>query len=320
MSFAGFGAALGDLFTGMSEANKEREKARRAQLLQDAQLADIAAQQRERDAIATQRAAQAKRDEQLASPEFAAHLTRAITDGNADDMAWIAQRHPEFFSTLSRNPPAPKSLQSADFLYNGKQVKGTYDPTTGKYFYNGVEVYSPGVIPPSSQANDSTNAYRQWEIANKLAEDAQKNMPQPGKAFPAGIGADKRQVISKFLTPDQKALAGALKMTIPADTAGFSTMQNPSYVKALADSTAYANSPSFQQAMQTRQQVANRFLPSNLVAGVPPQTPPAATPAVPLPTTSQTAKPVLPPSVNKERYDDDADYRAYINKKLNIKP
>jgi hypothetical protein len=279
MSFAGFSAALGDLFTGMSEANKEREKARRAQLLQDAQLADIAAQQRERDAIAAQRVAQAKRDEQLASPEFASHLSRAITDGNADDMAWIAQRRPELLSVLTRNPPAPKSLQSEEFLYNGKPVKGTYDPAVGGYFYNGVRVLNPGVIPPSSQANDSTNAYRQWEIANQLAQDAQKNMPQPGKAFPAGIGADKRQVMPKFLTPDQKALAGTLGMTIPADTAGFSTMQNPSYVKALADSAAYANSPGYRQAMQTRQQVANRFLGGNAVAGVPPQVPPAATPA-----------------------------------------
>jgi len=279
MSFAGFGAALGDLFTGMSQADKEREKVRRAQLMQDAQIGDIGSQGRERDAMATQRLAQAKRDEQLASPEFAAHLTRAITDGNVDDIAWITQRRPEFLSTLSRNPPAPKSLQSAEFLYNGKPVKGYYDPAVGGYFYNGVRVPNPGVIPPSSQANDSTNAYRQWEIANKLAEDAQKNIPQPGKAFPAGIGADKRQVVPKFMTPNQRALAGALGMTIPADTAGFISMQNPNYVKALVDSAAYANSSGFQQAMQTRQQVANRFLPSNLVAGVPPQTPPAATPA-----------------------------------------
>lgn len=316
MSFAGFGAALGDLFTGMSQADKEREKVRRAQLMQDAQISDIGSQGRERDAMATQRLAQAKRDEQLASPEFAAHLTRAITDGNADDITWIAQRRPELFSTLSRNPPAPKSLQSAEFLYNGKPVKGTYDPASGEYFYNGVRVPNPGAIPPSSQANDSTNAYRQWEIANKLAEDAQKNMPQPGKAFPAGTGADKRQMVPKLLTPDQRALAGALRMTIPADTAGFIPMQNPNYVKALADSTAYANSPGFQQAMQTRQQVANRFLPSNSVAGVPPQTPPV----VPLPPTSQTGTPALPPSVDRSKYNTDADYRAYINQKLNIKP
>jgi len=320
MSFAGFGAALGDLFTGMSQADKEREKVRRAQLMQDAQISDIGSQGRERDAMATQRLAQAKRDEQLASPEFAAHLTRAITDGNVDDIAWITQRRPEFLSTLSRNPPAPKSLQSKDFTYNGKPVSGVFDPATGKHYYNGVEVHSPGVIPPSSAGADNLAQFRQFEVVKDMLANANRSVPQPGKAFPEGYGSGKRQVNAKLLTPDQTTLANSLNMQIPQASATnpIAFMQNPLYVQALRDSSAYVNSPAYQNVQNAYQNAAMGVIGNN--AGGAPRAPSAATPAVPLPTTSQTAKPVLPPSVNKEKYDTDANYRAYINQKLNIKP
>lgn len=316
MSFAGFGAALGDLFTGMSQADKEREKVRRAQLMQDAQISDIGSQGRERDAMAAQRLAQAKRDEQLASPEFAAHLTRAITDGNADDMAWIAQRRPEFFSTLSRNPPAPKSLQSKDFMYNGKPVSGVFDPATGKHYYNGVEVYSPGVIPPSSAGADNLAGYRQFEVAKDMLANANRSVPQPGKAFPEGYGSGKRQVNAKLLTPDQTTLANSLHMQIPQanENNPIALMQNPSYAQALRDSSAYVNNPAYQNVQKAYQNAAMGVIGNN--AGSAPQASPA-TRTVP-PAASPAARPMPPVPQNNQQQqaqhlDKDPGFVALVN-------
>ena len=332
MSFAGFGAALGDLFTGMSQADKEREKVRRAQLMQDAQISDIGSQGRERDAMATQRLAQAKRDEQLASPEFASHLTRAITDGNVDDIAWIAQRRPELLSTLSRNPPTPKSFQSAEFMLGNKAVKGYYDGTVGGYFYNGVRVPNPGVIPPSSAGADNLAGYRQFEVANNMLDKANRGVPQPGKAFPAGSGFGKRQINASFLTPDQTALAHSLHMPIPqtSEKNPVVYMRSPEYAKALSDSSAYVNSPAYQDVQKAYQNAAMNVLGNNAggvpqaspaARTVPPAAPPAARTMPPVP--QKTASLALPPKVksdliklgvNMENYDADAAYRAEVDR------
>jgi len=312
MSFAGFGAALGDLFTGMSQADKEREKVRRAQLMQDAQISDIGSQGRERDAMAAQRLAQAKRDEQLASPEFASHLTRAITDGNVDDIAWITQRRPELLSTLSRNPPTPKSLQSAEFMLGNKAVKGYYDGTVGGYFYNGVRVPNPGVIPPSSAGADNLAEYRKFEVAKDMLANANRNVPQPGKAFPAGYGSGKREINAKLLTPDQTALASSLHMPIPqaSEKNPIAVMQNPQYAKALRDSSAYVNSPAYQNVQTMYQNAAMNAAGNN--AGGAPQALPAAPPVLP------AARPMPPVPQNNQQQqaqhlDKDPGFVALVN-------
>ena len=313
MSFAGFGAAVGDLFTGLSQADKEREKVRRAQLMQDAQISDIGSQGRERDAMATQRLAQAKRDEQLASPEFAAHLTRAITDGNADDIAWIAQRRPELLSTLSRNPPTPKSFQSAEFMLGNKPVKGYYDGTVGGYFYNGVRVPNPGVIPPSSAGADNLAAYRQFEVAQNMLANANRSVPQPGKEFPVGYGSGKRQINAKTLTPDETTLANSLHMPIPqaSDTSSVVRMRNPSYEQALRDSSASVNNPDYRKIQEMYQRTAMGVIGNN-AGGAPQASPTAARPAPP------AARPMPPVPQNNQQQqaqhlDKDPGFVALVN-------
>ena len=260
MSFAGFGAALGDLFTGISAANQEQEKSRRAQQLLQSQLQDLAAQATEREAIAAQRKAQAEKISMMSSPEFTTRYAKALSEGNPEDIAWVIQRAPELANNLTRPTPTPKVHRPAEFVLQGKPVQGSYDESTGKYFYQGQDVTNRGIMPIAKPVPGALTPSEQLNVLHRNLQDVLGQLPQPGK-----------EKIQKTI-PDLE--------TKPSPQNPWPQKPNPPYLKALSDSASWYNQHVV-PAMQAYQNAAKQLgIPVPLTAMPPSGTPaPASTPA-----------------------------------------
>jgi len=290
MSFAGFGAALGNLFGGVAGSLQEQEKLRMAREFQAKQMEDMGAQMEERKANAAYRLAEAERQKRSLSPE---ELTRLIVlgqskePGSADARAQVVASNPALIPFFHEpNPPSLEHIvvRSANgqpqVAFVNKNT-GKVQDTAGNEIKNPVAYYAPSMVgtvtPPQQHA-----------AAREDVNTIVKMMPRPS------------QVPKNVL--DLTAKPAAMKL-------------NPLYTQAIADSLNMQRTqlnPALAELARTSQGMGVGTSMPNVSTAPPP--------VVPLPPTSQTGTPALPPSVNRSAYNTDADYRAYINQTLNIKP
>ena len=292
MSFAGFGTALGNLFGGVAGSLQEQEKLRMAREFQAKQMEDMGAQMEERKAIAAYRLAEAERQKQLASPETQGLIKLAMSGGEGSDDATarlIAMDASRFGTLLKPKTLSPVNRQQATIKGpNGEPMAVSFDPATGKHYdaaggeiKNPIAYYAPSMV-------GTVTPQQQHAAAREDVNTIVKMMPRPS------------QVQKNVL--DLTAKPAAMK-------------PNPLYTQAIADSLNMQRTqldPALAELARTSQGMG--------VGRSTPNVPTMPTPVVPLPPTSQTGTPALPPSVNRSKYNTDADYRAFINQTLNIKP
>ena len=173
MSFAGFGAALGNLFGGVAGSLQEQEKLRMAREFQAKQMEDMGTQMEERKANAAYRLAEAERQKQLASPEVQGLVKLAMSGGEGSDdatarlIAMDASRFgpllkPKTLSTVNRQQTTIKGP-------NGEPRAVSFDPATGKYYdVSGVEIPNP--VHYTAPRNDSLgNDVKKAQLAHSIA-------------------------------------------------------------------------------------------------------------------------------------------------------
>jgi len=136
MSFAGFGAALGNLFGGVAGSLQEQEKLRMAREFQAKQMEDMGAQMEERKANAAYRLAEAEHQKQMASPEIQTlvKLARSGGEGSDDAAAQLWALDASKFGPLLKTKTPPNRQQATLKGKNGEPIAGSFDPTTGKHY------------------------------------------------------------------------------------------------------------------------------------------------------------------------------------------
>jgi hypothetical protein len=173
MSFAGFGAALGNLFGGVAGSLQEQEKLRMAREFQAKQMEDMGAQMEERKANAAYRLAEAERQKQLASPEVQRLIKLAMSGGEGSDDATaqlIAMDASRFGTLLKPKTPSPVNRQQATLKGpNGEPMAASFDTTTGKHYdAAGNEIANPVRYTPPR--NDTLGSdVKKAQLAHSIA-------------------------------------------------------------------------------------------------------------------------------------------------------
>ena len=173
MSFAGFGAALGNLFGGVAGSLQEQEKLRMAREFQAKQMEDMGAQMEERKANAAYRLAEAERQKQMASPETQGLIQLAISGGEGSDEATarlIAMDASKFGTLLKPKTLQPVNRQQTTLRgLKGEPMAGSFDPATGKHYdAAGGEIANP--VRYTAPRNDSLgNDVKKAQLAHSIA-------------------------------------------------------------------------------------------------------------------------------------------------------
>ena len=182
-------------------------------------------------------------------------LFRSLSEGNPEDIAWVIQRVPELANNLTRPTPTPKMHRPAEFVLQGKPVQGSYDESTGHYFYQDKDVTNLGITPIAKPVPGALTQNEQLNALHRNLQDVLGQLPQPGKEkIPQTI--------------------------MDLDTNPSWPKPNPAYLKALSDSASWYNQHVV-PAMQAYQNAAKQLgIPVPLTAMPPSGTPaPASTPA-----------------------------------------
>jgi len=191
MSFAGFGAALGNLFGGVAGSLQEQEKLRMAREFQAKQMEDMGAQMEERKANAAYRLAEAERQKQLASPEVQRLIKLAMSGGEGSDDATaqlIAMDASRFGPLLKPKVPSPPNRQQVALRSpEGKSVSGSFETSTGKYYdAAGNEIANPvRYTPPRNDTLgiDIQKARLAHQATTHDVTVAQKNLTKAQENF-----------------------------------------------------------------------------------------------------------------------------------------
>ena len=155
MSFAGFGMALGNAFKGITDDYDAKQKMQMAQELQDAQIGNLNAQERERQA-------KAQKDALMQSPEFSQHYQSALTTGNPADVAWIVQRFPQMQAGLIKEPKNQQIINAQEGVFRQGEDGKIYDVATGQP-WTGKTIHPVATQPSYMPVQTSApNAAPQW--------------------------------------------------------------------------------------------------------------------------------------------------------------
>lgn len=115
-------------------------------------------------------------------------------------------------------PAAPKpSYQQDEFMLNGREVKGAFDPQTGRYLYQGQDVTDQAVpVPPRSsgsttlsptmEANILNRMTNQWTGAKKPAEELDRQAQLMKVGMDAARKGDLQAGAQTVLVTFQKIL------------------------------------------------------------------------------------------------------------------
>jgi hypothetical protein len=172
MSFAGFGAALGNLFGGVAGSLQEQEKLRMAREFQAKQMEDMGAQMEERKANAAYRSAQAEREKQMASPEIQGlvKLARSGGEGSDDAAAQLWALDASKFGPLLKTKTPPNRQQTTLRGKNGEPMAASFDPATGKHYDSGGNEIANPVRYTTLPRNDSLGSdIKKAQLAHSIA-------------------------------------------------------------------------------------------------------------------------------------------------------